>query len=574
MLTRFELKNIALVDYAEIDFGSGVNILSGETGSGKSVILDSINFVLGAKADKSMIRYGTTECTACATFSLQESHPAREILKELDVDDDTLIIYRKYNLDGKGVIKVNGQTVTANMLKRITSHLVDVHGQSEHFSLLKEEEQLAVIDNYYIGQISAIKNEILPAISEFDKINAKIRSLGGNERERAVRQDILKFQIEEIENATLYDGEEEELLIKRQKIINAEKIMNALNAAYSVLSQESGATDLVGSAYYNLGQISALGSEFEKIYTRLDSVSIEIEDIAENIKENLDSFDFDKNEADRIEDRLDTIKRLKKKYGKNIKEVLEYLDAAVEEYDKLLNFDKLSGTLVSEKEEKKNQLYKLFTKLSSIRKKAAEEFSLNVVTELRELGMSKAVFSVEFNDFPSFEDLPETFTVNGLDTVEFMFSANLGEPLKPLAKIISGGEISRFMLAVRTQTAKAQNISTFIFDEIDSGISGVIASVVAKKFAKIALDKQIIAITHLPQIACMADNALLIEKIEDHGKTKTIVRNLKKDERIKEITRLVGGNADSKAAVAHANEMINQAMEFKLKLNKNSNIGL
>ena len=200
--------------------------------------------------------------------------------------------------------------------------------------------------------------------------------------------------------------------------------------------------------------------------------------------------------------------------------------------------------------------------------KAAEEFSLNVVTELRELGMSKAVFSVEFNDFPSFEDLPETFTVNGLDTVEFMFSVNLGEPLKPLAKIISGGEISRFMLAVRTQTAKAQNISTFIFDEIDSGISGVIASVVAKKFAKIALDKQIIAITHLPQIACMADNALLIEKIEDHGKTKTIVRNLKKDERIKEITRLVGGNADSKAAVAHANEMINQAMEFKLKLNK------
>ncbi|MBQ7165151.1 MAG: DNA repair protein RecN, partial [Clostridia bacterium] len=556
MLAKFELKNIALVDYAEIDFTEGVNILSGETGSGKSVILDSINFVLGAKADKTMIRYGTDECSASVTFILSEDHPVHKLLADLEIDDDTLIISRRYNLEGRGGIKVNGLSVTANMLKQITSHLVDVHGQSEHFSLLKEEEQLGVLDGYFIDKITPLKEKLVPAIAAFDEVNGKLRSLGGNESERAIRQDILKFQITEIENAALYDGEEEEVILRRQRIVNAEKIINALNAARAAISEDNGAADAARSAYHSMGQISSLDGEYDKLYARLDSAAIELEDIADSIGSCLDSFDFDKDEAEKTEERLETIKRLKKKYGKDIKEILAFLESAREEYDRLVNFDKLSGKLVEEKAALKKTVYEGFCRLHSARVAAAKEFSRNVENELKELGMGKARFEVKFADFPEFENLSDTFTSDGVDSVEFMFSANLGEPLKPLAKIISGGEISRFMLAVRTQTAKAQDISTFIFDEIDSGISGVIASVVAEKFAKIALDKQIIAITHLPQIACMADNSLLIEKHEEKGKTVTTVRNLSKGDRVREITRLVGGTGASAAAVAHANEMI------------------
>ena len=563
MLSKFELKNIALVDYAEIDFTKGVNILSGETGSGKSVILDSINFVLGAKADRSMIRYGTDECSASVTFLLNENHPVHAVLAEMDIDDDMLIISRKYNTDGRGSIKVNGLSVTANMLKTVTSRLVDVHGQSEHFSLLKEEEQLDALDNCFNDKLSPLKESLIPLIAEYNDVNAKIRSLGGNESERAIRQDILRFQISEIESASLYVGEEEEVIKIRQRMVNAEKILNALGAAYAVLSDDNGAVDAARSALHSVGQISRIDEEYEKLRSRLDGAAIELEDIADGIKDSLDSFDFDKDEAEKTEERLETIKRLKKKYGKDIKEILSFLENAREEYDRLVNFDKLGGKLTEEKNSLKQSIYEKFVSLRRVREASAKEFSRNVENELKELGMGKARFEIKFNDFPSFEDLGEYLTPNGVDSVEFMFSANLGEPLKPLAKIISGGEISRFMLAVHTQTAKAQDVSTFIFDEIDSGISGMIASVVAQKFAKIALDKQIIAITHLPQIACMADNSLLIEKREENGKTVTTVINLSKEERVKEITRLVGGTDFSAAATAHANEMIAAADKFK-----------
>lgn len=563
MITRFELKNIALVDYAEIDFTSGVNILSGETGSGKSVILDSINFVLGAKADKTMIRYGTDECFASVTFSLEENHPVHEMLRDLGIDEDTLIISRKYSLDGKGSIKANGLSLTVNMLKKITSRLVDVHGQSEHFSLLKEEEQLSVIDNYDALTISSIKEEVSPIIAEYDEVSAEIRKLGGNERERAVRLDILKFQINEIENADLSANEEDELLKRSAFIKNAEKIVAGLNAAYGCLSEENAALDGVNNAESSISPISSYDEDIEKLYSRLDSAAIELQDISDTIKEKLDNFDFDENEAEKVEERLDLIKKLKKKYGRTLAEVLEYKQNAEEEYDKISHFDELGKELTEKKEALRASIYKLFVKLHKARESAASEFSKNIMTELRELGMPKACFSVKFAELPLEEDMNEQLTADGLDAVEFMFSANLGEPEKPLAKIVSGGEISRFMLAVRTQTAKAQSIPTFIFDEIDSGISGEIASVVAKKFAKIAKDKQILAITHLPQIACMADNSLLIKKIEENGKTKTIVTNLPDEERVKEITRLVGGSMSSKAAVEHATEMIASAIEYK-----------
>lgn len=569
MLSRFELKNIALVDSAEIEFTDGVNILSGETGSGKSVILDSINFVLGAKADRSMIRYGTDECSATATFILPDDHPVHEVLKELEVDEDTLIISRKYNSDGRGSIKVNGTSVTANMLRRITSRLVDVHGQSEHFSLLKEEEQLAVIDAYKKDETDRIKAGLAPLIARLGEINSSIRRLGGNESERAVRQDILTFQINEIKSASLEEGEEENLLRKHRIFVNAEKIINALGAARSAISDENGAADVISSAYHSVMQIASLDADYDKLGSRLEAAAIELDDISESIADILGALEYDEEEAARIDERLNLINKLKKKYGSDIGEILRFLASAEDELDKLVNSDKVREKLTAEKAKIKHEIYRGIVELSKVRRDSAKEFADGVVGELHELGMAKARFEVGFSDPPSEEELPDGITQEGTDAVEFMFSANLGEPLKPLAKIISGGEISRFMLAVRTQTAAAHSVSTFIFDEIDAGISGVIASVVAEKFVRIALDKQIIAITHLPQIACMADNALLIEKKEEDGKTRTVVRNISGDERVGEITRLVGGSSSSAAAVAHAGEMIAAAEAFKKKLRAN-----
>ena len=396
MISRFELKNIALVDYAEIDFVNGVNILSGETGSGKSVILDSINFVLGAKADKSMIRYGTDECSATVTFNLEKNHPVHKILKDLDIDEDTLVIFRKYNKDGKGNIKVNGLTVTAGTLKQITSKLVDVHGQSEHFSLLKEEEQLSVIDNYFVDEITDIKEKSLPLIARLDAVNSQLRSLGGNESERAIRIDILKFQINEIENASLECGEEEELVQLRSRIVNAEKIINALNSAYSALNEENGAIDAINTARHSVGGVASFDAEYDKIYTRIDECAIEVEDVADSIKGCLDAFDFDKEEAERVEERLEVIKRLKKKYGKDIPEILKFLENAQEEYDRLINFDKLGEKLLVEREQVKKQLYSVFTDLRKKREEASKDFCVNVENELKELGMAKAVQASKF----------------------------------------------------------------------------------------------------------------------------------------------------------------------------------
>lgn len=558
MLNKLSIKNVALIESAEIDYAEGFNVMSGETGSGKSVVIQSLNFVLGAKADKTLIRSGAEYCFVCAEFDVSGNSEIYSLYDEFDFErDDLLIVARKLTIDGKTSVKLNGNTVNLSMLKRFTSKLVDVHGQSEHYELLKEENQLKLIDEYAAKDAEDKKNEINAIRLEYAAIKKELDSLGGDEAKRLLRLDVLEYQINEIEKADLKENEETELIGLRDKLLNQEKITTALSAIKSAFTEEGGLLDVLSNASRISSGISSFGADYYELSERIGSLSAEADDIAETAGAYVDDSEYPEANVDDVEERLELIKTLKRKYGNDYAEITFFLNNAKEERDKLLNFNELAEKLLKEKSDKEKALYKEYKILSEIRRKAANDFSAKVSKELAELGMNKAVFAVEFSDFPSIEEC--SFSGEGVDSVKFLFSANLGEPLKPLSGVISGGELSRFMLAVKAQSARFDSISTYIFDEIDAGISGKIASVVAEKLYKISLGVQVVAITHLPQISAFSDNSVYVSKSEENGKTLTSIKTLDKKEKIEEIIRLVGGTSDSSAAKKHAETLISEA---------------
>lgn len=566
MLQKLTIKNIALIDSVEIPFSKGLNVLSGETGAGKSVIIDSLNFVLGAKADKTLIRTGQTECSVVAEFDVCDNQTINAVYQELDFEnEDVLIISRKFTIDGKSSIKINGNTATVSMLRKFTSALVDVHGQSEHFNLLKVSNQLALLDKFGTDNLLELKKALKNEYSNYKAILEQLDNFGGDESQRLIRLDVLNYQINEITGANLQEDEEENLLLIKEKLNNQEKIMTALQCVNQGIGSEGGVEDVLGNILRTLSTISEFDSQYSELYNNLENVFSEINDIQSTSSSLIDGFEVSEYNPYQIEDRLEVIKNLKSKYGGSFEQINIFLDNAIEEKDKLENFSEKIAMLENQKEKSKNLLFDLYNKISDIRKQVASNFENNVVQELHSLGMPKAKFVISFDNTPTFEQC-KFDSSNGFDSVEFMFSANLGEPLKPLSMVISGGEMSRFMLSIKAQTSKHDEISTFIFDEIDSGISGNVAKIVAEKFAKIAVNTQIIAITHLPQISAMADNNLLIEKHETDIKTTTSVKVLDKNDKVQEIVRLVGGNSDSEIAVSHANEVINWANSFKKSL--------
>ena len=566
MLNKLYIENIALIDRAEIEFKDGLNVLSGETGAGKSVIIESINFVLGAKADKTLIRSGETCCTVSAEFSVADNEIIQNLFREFGFDpEDLIIITRKFSIDGKSSIKLNGNTVTVGMLRRFTSAIVDVHGQSEHFELLSNSNQLDVIDRIGGAEISGVKNDLKKFFSQYKSVLTQIEELGGDENQRLIRLDILNFQIKEIEECDIKDGEEEELLLIRKKLQSQEKICNALRAVKDAIDSEGGVDDILSNSSKILAQISDFGAEYASIYERLESVCSEIGDISDTACSLLDDFDYSEYNADYIESRIEQIKKIKKKYGASIEEISAFLQSAKTEKSKLENFNEIAGELVESKRKYESKIYECYQQLSFLRKKYSNTFADNVLFELKELGMKDAQFNILFQDAPDIESCAFNSS-NGFDEIQFMFSANRGEPLKPLSAVISGGEMSRFMLAIKAQTAKYNYITTFLFDEIDTGISGNIAKIVSEKFAKISKNVQVIAITHLPQISAMADNNLLIEKIEAGDRTSTIVKTLDRSSKIKEICRLAGGLPDNEIAIKHAESVIETAEKFKKAL--------
>lgn len=556
MLVRLFIKNVALISEADIEFDEKLNILSGETGSGKSVILDSINFVLGSKADKTMIRYGEREMSVRAEFFVTPGSEALKKLEEYDIESDgEIVVSRKLNVDGKSAIKINGNAVTASMLKNVTQHLVDVHGQSEHFFLLNEDNQLKVIDGLSGGKAQKIKEELSGLIAEKREIKSKISELGGNESERERLLDLLNYQINEISNADLKEGEYDELIARRNIIANIEKILSSLGIVRSVLSDDGGCADGISSAKHAIAGISALSEAYSQIEERLESLYTELTDISEVVSDLAEELSFDGREAEEVEERLALIRSLRKKYGANETEILEFLDNARAKADVLNDSANAVEKFNARLKQLDESIYLSCRKLTGLRKEIAQSFCKEVVAELKTLNIPDAKFSVEFSDYD--ENSANLSSVNGSDAVCFNFSANKGEPLKPLSKVISGGEMSRFMLAVKTKLKDINGISTYIFDEIDAGISGFTATTVAEKFVKISENTQILAVSHLPQVCAASDAQFLIYKVEAEGKTLTKVRRLDDDSKIDEIVRLTG-SVNSAAARQHAIELIKQ----------------
>lgn len=562
MLSKLSIKNVALIERADIQFGEGLNVLSGETGAGKSVILDSVNFVLGAKADRSMIRYGESECMVKAEFLLPESSKAIATLRDMDIDTDgEIIISRKLTDAGKSSIKINGNAVTAAMLRSVTDSLVDVHGQSEHFFLLKESNQLKTLDGVIGGELLPLKSELSELLKEKKDVEARIALLGGDEKERGRRLDILHFQIEEIEAADLKDGEEEELLVKRNKINNLEKIISAIREGIQALSGEGGVLDGLRVTERALSGISRIDAEYERLSEKVEGVASDADDIAQTLSDLADELYFDEREAEETEARLDLIHNLKRKYGADISEIQAYLEKIKGEYELLSDCEGQYAILTAEKSKLEKKIYALCKKMTDLRKTRGAAFCKRVTDELKTLNIASAQFEIAFREYDE-ADVGRA-NANGLDDVCFMFSANAGEPMKSLGKIISGGEMSRFMLAVKTQLSDVNEISTYIFDEIDAGISGKTAKVVGEKLARIAKNTQIIAVSHLAQIAVMSDDEFLIEKQENEGKTLTKVHALDEEAKTKEIVRLLGGTDGDEFALKHAEELLKQAKEYK-----------
>ncbi len=554
MIKSVRITNIALIEYAEIEFFGGFNVLSGETGAGKTVIINAINFALGAKADKTLIRHGETNCHTEIVFTYLSS-AVKSLLDEYLIEyDDEVIIRRRLSVDGRSDVRINGVSVTLTMLKKLTLLLCDIYGQSEHYSLLSQNNQLKVLDNFIGLPIVSLKEKTQPFIEEIKSATKILEEGGGDDRSRAVKMDLLSYQINEIEKAELLEGEEEELLAKKEIFKNAQKIGESLSVCDGGLSSDGGVCDILSTVLSKLQQISTFSPEYEELYNRVYSLKAEADDISSTASDLLNSIDFDEREKQRIEDRIYLINSLKRKYGNTYFDIMEFYQKSLVEYENLQNFELLSKECEDKIIKAKSQLKKLYVEMFELRKTYAEKFSLSVEKELATLGMSSAKFQV----YISQND--KELSYDGNSDVEFSFSANKGEPLKNMSKIISGGEMSRFMLALKIVAGEVGG--TYVFDEIDAGISGDVAKIVAKKFIELSKRSQIITISHLPQILCYGDHNYLIKKTECNGKTFTDVNMLDYDGKIQEVIRLTGGE-DKQVARLNAISSISSADEYK-----------
>ena len=562
MLSSVSVTNIALIDRLELSLGAGLNILSGETGAGKSIIIDALNFVLGERADKSLIRHGTGFAAVEAVFSDYETPAVTAYMQDVGIEpEEVLVIRRKMSADGKNECRINGRVSTLSTLKGLTELLVDIHGQHEHQSLVKPANHEAMLDGVGGDKIAEARERTACIYRNYRTLKEELDTLG-DESERARRLDILTYQLEEIERADIREGEEDELLEKRKRIRNMEKILSAIAGARESLDGYDGhsVTTSLKNAAAGLNGISSYDSRLDELCARLDEAKSEVADIAETLKDMAEELDFDSRSADEVEERLETVRGITRKYGGSFEALTAFYQKSKAEAEKLAGASERVGELEAELAAEGKKLASAAENLGNLRRAAAERFEADMTRELVDLGMGGTTFKVDIRS----DYTPESVGPTGGDKVEFLISPNVGEPLKPLAKIISGGEMSRFMLALKNIVAGIDGIGTMVFDEIDTGISGRISAVVAEKMCNISRARQVIAITHMPALAAMADSHFLIEKGVEDGKTLTHLTLL--DDDTAEIARLVGGGEHSTHAVPHAKEMKKWAEDYKKSL--------
>ena len=555
MLTRLTVNNIALIDKSDIAFDAGFSVLTGETGAGKSILIESVSFVLGERASRESIRTGADKAAVEATFLLSPESPVRPYLKQQQLDNgDELVLYRELSLSGRNVCRVNGTLVGTAELKAVGDLLVDLHGQHAHQSLLNPETHLALIDAYARIDADGLYSDMLAAREAARKAESDLNILKRGLSERERRLDMLRYQRKEIDAVSPVDGEEEQLEADRKKMRNAETIMDGLNAAYDALFSEGGTLSTLSDARDALNRIGEYDEAYRSMCARTDEAYYSLEDVAYELRDGRDAFRFDPQMLEQTESRLAALQNLKRKYGATVAEILAYRGKIEGEYRVLSDGENRIDALEKAYRDAVASFAALAERVSARRKAAAAVLMRETIRELHDLGMPHAAMETAFTAVPA-EQLCET----GVDAVAFLLSANRGEPLKPLVKVASGGEMSRIMLAMKAALSDADRIETLIFDEIDTGISGMVANAVAEKMRALGRRHQILCVTHLPQIAAYADAQYVAYKFSDATKTHSVTRRLTAAERAKEIARIMGSDETDAAAMEHAKRLLKSA---------------
>lgn len=558
MLELLHIENIAIIEAADIEFAPGFNALTGETGAGKSIVIDSLSAVLGQRTSRELIRTGAEKAFVSAAFSGMAPELTEELGIQLEADG-TLLLQREIQTDGKNVCRVNGRPVTVGQLRALGARLLNIHGQHDGQQLLDEEQHIVYLDSF--GRVESLAITYAEKYKNFTDIRRQIGALQMDEAEKARRVDTLQYQIEELKRAKLKPGEEEELTARRGMLRNAEKFLDAVAGAdYALNGDDSGggALSALRQAQDALGGVRHLDDAFGQLYERLGEAYSEVYDIAATVEDKRGELDVSPGELDRVESRMDLLYRLKKKYGATVEDMLDYQARCEAE---LAQIEDAGDTLVrleqalSKAEKEARQAAQA---LSDARKAAADRLTSQILAELQQLDMGKIRFAVDFAEKPLDSD--------GMDTVRFLMSANVGEELRPIHKIASGGELARIMLAMKNVLSEQDHVGTMVFDEVDTGVSGRAAQKVAEKMARISRRKQVLCVTHLPQLAAMADTHFSVEKGERGGRTYTEVRRLDREQRRQELARLTGGSHVSQTMLDGAEELLVQAEKFRAEL--------
>ena len=558
MLHLLHIENIAVIEEADIAFSSGFNALTGETGAGKSIVIDAMGAVLGQRTSRDLIRTGAAKAFVSAVFTGVPSLPALADLS-LAPEEGELLLQREIYADGKNACRINGKPVTVAQLRQIGNQLLNIHGQHDGQQLLDEEQHGAYLDRY--GHVEGYLETYGACFAAMEETRRKIRSLQMDEAEKARRVDSLQFQINELERADLKPGEEEALQQRRMLLRNSEKFMSAIQGALWSLSggdEGGGAVSLLREAEDSLAGARGLDEQFSQLHQRLTALHSEAYDVAEILRDMESAFDFSPQELDALESRADQLYRLKKKYGSSVEEMLAYLEKSREELDRIEYADDRAQQLEQTLKKQEKAAREAAQALSDRRHTAAKELEERISRELRELDMPKLRFAIHFQEKDMGED--------GVDAVAFLMSANVGEALRPIQKIASGGELSRIMLALKNVLAEQDSVMTMVFDEVDTGVSGRAAQRVAEKLAKLSRTRQVLCVTHLPQLAAMADTHFGVEKGEENGRTLTKVVALDRAARRGEIARLSGGDHPSETMLLGAEELLCAAENFKNQL--------
>lgn len=562
MLKELSIHNIALIDHQSIAFFGGFSVLTGETGAGKSIIIEALNFVLGERASRELVKSGEEKASVEATFALQAGEPVFEVLIEqgIDCEENELTLYREFSISGKNVCRANGTLINAGALKLIGDALVDIHGQHAHQSLLDEKKHIGLLDRFAGKDALEVKARVAQAYHKASEAKRLLSAAQFNEQERTRRIDLLSYQIKEIDAANLTIGEEEQLEEQRGLLQNAQAVMEGLEGANAALSgdeaENGGALASFSMALHMLDSIARLSADYQQLSEKLHALYYDLEDASYTLRDYRTDFSYEPDTLDEIETRLELISTLKRKYGANIEEILTYREKSQQELELIDNAEERREQLSADYAAAKTEYDALSLALSDLRKQAAQRLSARLLPELSDLGMPHAAFSAKFETLSG--EIP---SANGTDDVEFLLSTNRGEPVKALSKVASGGELSRIMLSFKSVLADLDGIPTMVFDEIDSGISGQIGTAVAVKMRQISRNHQVLCITHLPQIAAYASQQYLVYKEETGEHTRSNAVLLTQEQRAKEIARIMGSVGVDSVALEHAQQLIDAAEE-------------